>query len=170
MAIIEQMGARDRALFLCMYQAGMRKAEACNVKFDDVHFDPDYIRVVGKGNKVRSVAMPSMLSEAIRELMKDNDGLLFKSRVHQKQGKEFNRVLTDIRKPLWTAMKKAGIERHITPHMLRHSFATHMLEAAADLRTIQTQLGHADISTTQIYTKVNYAHLEDAVKRCWPEK
>jgi site-specific recombinase XerD len=160
MAIIDNMGQKHRALFLCLYQAGLRKSEACSLQAHNIHFDPDYIKVYGKGGKIRLVSMSPLLKEVMKALLNDRDGLLFPSRVR-------GGVITDIRTPLKTAMQKAGITRRITPHMLRHSFATHMLESHADLRTIQEALGHEDISTTQIYTKVNLGHMEDAINRCW---
>ena len=89
------------------------------------------------------------------------------SRVNQIKGNRGG-IITDIRSPLKTAMKKAGITRRITPHMLRHAFATHMLESGADLRTIQEMMGHEDISTTQIYTKVNPEHMSQVVKNAFP--
>ena len=115
----------------------------------------------GKGDKTRTVPLTQTLSEAMRKhfsLMNDiisnpktkvqwDETLPFPS---QQTGKQ----LTDIRRPLWNAIKKAGISRKVTPHILRHSFATHMLEADADLRTIQELLGHEDITTTQVYTHV----------------
>ena len=161
MAIIDNMGAKHRVLFLCLYQAGLRRSEACNLELNDIHFDPDYIRVRGKGGKVRLVAMSGQLSRDMAAFVNNHQGgHLFPSRVR-------GGLITDIRSPLKTAMKKAGIERRITPHMLRHSFATHMLEARADLRTIQVALGHQDIATTQIYTKVNLGFMSETVKRVW---
>ncbi|MRS02707.1 hypothetical protein EG832_05715 [bacterium] len=150
-----------RVLFLCLYQAGLRKSEACNLEPHDIHFKPDYIKARGKGGKVRLVAMSDLLANDMNTYLNDHKGgHLFPSRVR-------GGIITDIRTPLKTAMKKAGIKRRITPHCLRHSFATHMLEDGADLRTIQVAMGHEDIGTTQIYTKINLGHMTSAIKKCW---
>ncbi len=120
------------------------------------------IIVNGKGNKQGKVSLTRTAQEVVREQIKRlgkkgyKGELLFPSR---KTGD----ALTDIRKPIKTAMKKAGITRRITPHMFRHSFATHLLEAGTDLRTIQELLGHEQISTTQIYTHVAMTRKQDAI-------
>lgn len=159
MAIIDGMNFKHRVLFLCLYHAGLRKSEACNLEPHDIHFDPDYIVAHGKGGKMRLVAMSDLLADDMRTYLKTHGGgHLFPSRVR-------GGIITDIRAPLKTAMKKAGIERKITPHMLRHSFATHMLEERAYLRTIQVAMGHEDIGTTQIYTKVNPEYMTKTIKR-----
>lgn len=167
MAIIDNMVLKHKILFLCLYQAGMRKSEACKLMDYDIHFNPDYATVRGKGSKTRFVSLSPLLSSLLSEYLKQTKGLLFPSRVSQRKGRATNRVLTDIRAPLKTAMSKAGITRRITPHCLRHAFATHLLESGADLRTIQAAMGHEDIGTTQIYTKVNLGHMAEAVNRCW---
>lgn len=166
-AILDNMKLKHRVLFLCLYHAGLRKTEACNLLPSDVHFNPDYITAHGKGGKKRIVAMSDLLANEMNVYLKTlEDSLLFPSRIKIKKGKvREKRLITDIRSPLKTAMKKAGIERRLTPHMFRHSFATHMLEERADLRTIQVAMGHEDIGTTQIYTKVNPEHMTKTIKR-----
>jgi integrase/recombinase XerD len=137
------------------------------LKVRDVNMDRRYIRVRGKGNKYRVVPMTDMLYEALvpmfdvnmREHLKKigyDHTLIFPSL-------RTGRKLTDIRKAIAGAMRRAGITRRITPHMLRHSFATHLLEADKDLRTIQELLGHEEISTTQIYTHVSQTKKRDAI-------
>ena len=148
-----------RSLFIVMYSAGLRKDEICNVKKSDVV--NNVVTVRGKGDKQRKVPLTKAAQEAIKMQLKSLKGkykgeLLFPSR---KTGK----VLTDIRKPIKTAMRRAGITGRITPHMFRHSFATHLLEADQDLRTIQELLGHEDLSTTQIYTHVAMTRKESAI-------
>lgn len=169
MAIINAMDLKHRVLFLCLYQAGLRKSEACSLTKNDIHFEPDYLKIVGKGNKIRYVVMSDLIVESMKKYLKNLSGeLLFPSRVKSRNGKvRGSRAITDIRSPLKTAMKKAGVTRRVTPHCLRHSFATHLLEAGADLRTIQEQLGHEDIQTTQIYTKVTFEHATNVVKKAF---
>jgi len=147
MAVIENMGQKHRVLFLCLYHAGLRKSEATALRWDDIR--GDYLRVRGKGGKERLVYMSSMLKGALisyRESVKVLSDLVFPSA-------RTGGIIGDIRKPIETAMKKAGISKRLTPHMFRHSFATHALDGGGDLRTIQDTLGHADIGTTQIYLK-----------------
>lgn len=169
MTIIDNLGLKHRALFMCLYHTGLRSAEARNLQWKDVHFNPDFIKVVsGKGDKPRIVPMSAELSTVMKELktVAQRD-YCFPSRVSRRNGIETNGILTDIRKPLQLAMKKAGIEKRITPHMFRHSFATHLLEAGSDLRAIQEALGHEDIATTQIYTKVTFNHLTNAINKAF---
>lgn len=168
MSIINNMSIKHKILFLCLYQAGLRKTEACNLRVADVHFHPDYLRVLGKGDKFRQVAMSDLLAGYFKEyLAVHKEALCFPSRVKQRKGKVTSRVLTDIRAPLAHAMKKAGIQRRLTPHCLRHSFATHMLESDASLRSIQVAMGHENISTTQIYTKVRLEKMSELIKRAF---
>ena len=166
-AIIGNMHLKHRALFMCLYMAGLRSAEARNLKWADVHFNPDFIKIVsGKGDKPRVVPMTKPLAEVMKEL-KNSDhggGYCFPSRVKNYKGEKYSGVLTDIRAPLKHAMKCAGITRRVTPHMLRHSFATHLLESGADLRSIQKAMGHADISTTSLYMNVVFDQMAKMVK------
>ena len=150
------------ALFLCLYYAGMRKNEVFNLTWDDILFEWNLIRIrKGKMNKERFVPMAQILKDALLALKASRQNtetkLVFPS---PRTGKP----LVDIRKAIQRIAKKAGIERKITPHQLRHSFATHLLEAGVDLRTIQALLGHEDIKTTQIYTKVALPVLYKAIQ------
>jgi len=129
----------------------MRKNEVFNLTWDDIFFEHGLIRVrKAKMNKERFVPMSQTLKKALLHLKAtrtDDNPLVFPS---PKTGKPLN----DIRRVILRIAKRAGIERKITPHRLRHSFATHLLESGVDLKTIQALLGHEDIKTTQIYTKV----------------
>jgi integrase/recombinase XerD len=149
------------ALFLCLYYAGMRKNEVLNLTWDDILFEWNLIRIrKAKMNKERFVPMAQILKDALLALKASRQNietLVFPS---PRTGKP----LVDIRKAIQRIAKKAGIERKITPHQLRHSFATHLLEAGVDLRTIQALLGHEDIKTTQIYTKVALPVLYRAIQ------
>ena len=165
-AIIDKMSIKHRALYMCLYFSGTRKSEVCELRFNQIHFNPDYLLVMGKGDKERIVPIHKILAATlniyIEELKKkvkyEEDGLVFPSR-------RGGGVLTDIRKPLERAMKLAGISEKITPHMLRHAFATHILERGGDLRTIQTLLGHEEVTTTQIYTHVSVELLKKAIEK-----
>jgi len=168
-AILERLSPKHKALFMCLYLAGMRKSEACALTWDKVHFNPDFILVKGKGDRERIVPMHSLLTDAMKELKQEpkkklNDysvsagSICFPSR-------RGGGMLTDIRKPLEKAIHDAGIDSRITPHMFRHSFATHLLENGSNLRIIQEALGHRDVGTTQIYTHVAFGVLENAVAK-----
>ena len=150
-------GVRDKALFELMYSSGLRVSELCSLMLQSVHLDEGFLRVVGKGSKERVVpvgrkaldALNNYLTTARPKLIKPNTGSeLFISQ----RGKAISR------KTIWHVIKqyavRAGIEKPVKPHLLRHSFATHLLSNGADLRAIQEMLGHADIATTQIYTAV----------------
>ncbi len=149
---------RNKVILEVLYSCGLRVSEAANLKVGSIHFDEEIIRVVGKGNKERIVpfgrAARNLLQRYITnirpELVRsEKETTLFLS----KSGRRLNREW------IWRVVKEAakivGIHKNIHPHTLRHSFASHLLENNADLRVIQEMLGHADISTTQIYTHVN---------------
>lgn len=158
MAIIDNTDPFHRALFLCLYHAGLRRNEAFNLRTENVNLESGYLKIMGKGSKVRLVpiseplriALQPLLTVEVREGMADKGRdatLLFPGR---SKGK-----MTDFRRALWGAVERAGITKRVTPHMLRHSFATHLLESGTNLRTIQELLGHQEVTTTQIYTHVS---------------
>ncbi|MEI6972214.1 MAG: site-specific tyrosine recombinase XerD [bacterium] len=162
---------RDRAILEMMYATGMRVSECANLKLDDIHFDSGYIRCYGKGNKVRIVPfgetararLEQYISKARPALAREAAGRhVFLTR----RGSAFGR------KGLWKLVKdfsrRAGITRSVSPHTLRHSFASHLLANGAPLRVIQEMLGHADISTTQIYTHVDGKMLKSVHARYHP--
>ena len=159
MAIISQTDPYHRAMFLCLYHGGMRRNEVFSLECKNIHLKGRYIKVRGKGDKERIIPMTTMLYNAMNEYLSGRDvdtGLAFPS---LRSGKK----ATDLRRALWGAMKRAGIKKRITPHMFRHSFATHLLEAGKDLRTIQELLGHEEVTTTQLYTHVAFDRKRDAV-------
>jgi integrase/recombinase XerD len=155
-------GLRDRAMLELLYATGLRVSELIRVRIDEVVLDAGFLRTMGKGSKERIVpfgdaarqAMIDYSEKARPHFAKDNDPHLFLS--------QRGRPMT--RQSFWMKVAKyarnAGIKSHISPHVLRHSFATHLLENGADLRSVQMMLGHADISTTQIYTHVSRARLQ----------
>jgi integrase/recombinase XerD len=158
------LGKRDRALFELMYGSGLRVSEICALPMTAVDCEEGYARVFGKGSKERIVPVGKHASDAIRNylhggrpyLIKDGTGgELFLSM----RGKAISR------KMVWVLVKdyarKAGIEKNLSPHGLRHSFATHLLMGGADIRAVQEMLGHADIGTTQVYTQVEVERLLD---------
>ena len=161
----DQIGARDKAIIELIYATGVRVSEACNVKIVDV--TDDYIKVKGKGNKERMVPIGKKAIEAIdyylKNFRKENvSEYLFLST----KGKKISRIVVWNRIKFYA--KKANILKSISPHTLRHCFATHLLENGADLRVIQQMLGHEDISTTDKYTHLNQERLKESFKNFHP--
>ena len=167
-----KLGIRDKAMLELMYATGARVSEVASIKVSWINFDYGFIRCQGKGSKQRIVPMGSEASKAIRrylqevrpQLLKieDDEPLLFLSRTGKKLRRE----------NIWSLVKKyamkAGIRSNISPHTLRHSFATHLLEGGADLRSVQEMLGHSNISTTQIYTHIDRKHLKTTHQKFHP--
>jgi integrase/recombinase XerD len=163
-SLLQTQGIRDRAILEVMYATGMRVSEAVNLKVTDVNLDAGFARCIGKGSKERIVplgrqaiaALRRYLEEARPKLLKKSstETILFLSRLGKRAS----------RQSFWKIIKayarKARIKKNIRPHTLRHSFATHLLEGGADLRSVQEMLGHADISTTQIYTHIDKNRLK----------
>ncbi len=156
------LACRDRALFELMYACGLRVSEAADLRTEDVHFDAGYVRCQGKGGKTRVIPFNGQAGLRLRRYLADarpsfrnaqTSSALFLTRA----GRTFTR------QGLWKAIRryalKAGIGKTISPHTLRHSFASHLLANGAPLRIIQELLGHADIGTTQIYTHVDQGRL-----------
>jgi integrase/recombinase XerD len=164
----DKYGLRDRAILELFYSCGLRISELASLPLRDVVLDEGFIRVRGKGSKMRIVPLGRRAAEAIQVWIKlrsegpVKDGTLFLGRRGQRMG----------RTSIWGAIKRyaagAGIQQNVTPHMLRHSFATHLLDNGADLRAVQEMLGHADIGTTQIYTHVSSERLRQAHKQFHP--
>ncbi len=147
---------RDTAMFELMYSSGLRVSELISLKINDINYEGGFLRVIGKGSKERIVPMNDRAKAKILRYMQELRPKMLK----KKQSPYIflsNRGASMTRQRFWQALKKlaeqAGIK--ITPHIIRHSFATHLLEGGADLRSVQKMLGHSDISTTQIYTKVS---------------
>jgi integrase/recombinase XerD len=169
-SILSAMTGTPRALFATMYYCGLRFAEVTHSRPSDLNLEAGYLKVMGKGGRERIVPVVDDLRVILADL--DLSGKwLFPSRVSQRKGVTMNGALTDIRAPLRTALKKAGIDKKVTPHMLRHSYATHLLESGADIRIIQMLLGHQNVKTTEIYTHVSLDLMKQAtdslnVERC----
>ncbi len=156
-------GARDRAMFELLYASGLRVSELVGLSVNDVNLEVGYVRTKGKGSKERIVPIGRAAIEALKNYV---EGPRRKAALKSRRPILFlgpgGRGIT--RQGFWKLLRRhasaAGITQRITPHMLRHSFATHLLERGADLRSVQTMLGHADIATTQIYTHVSRDHLK----------
>ena len=167
----EAAGSRDRAILETMYATGMRVSEAAGLGLDNANLDVGFVRCIGKGNKERIIPLGRKAVESIRRYLDAGRPKLLK-----KKGSEFlfvSRLGTRLsRQSLWKMIKHyavlAKIKKPIKPHILRHSFATHLLEHGADLRSVQEMLGHANIATTQIYTHVNKERLKSVHKAFHP--
>jgi integrase/recombinase XerD len=164
-------GLRDRAMLELLYATGLRVSELCRVGMGDLDLQYGILRTMGKGHKQRLVPAGKPAIQAVEAYLADGRPALLKGRASRylfvtAQGG----CLT--RQAFWKLLaahgRKAGIFRGLTPHVLRHSFATHLLEGGADLRSVQAMLGHADISTTQIYTHVMRARLRETVEKHHP--
>jgi len=164
LSVIPEGRKRDRLIVMLLYGAGLRVSELCNLKIGDVDLDRGIITVRGgKGAKDRVIPIPASLADMIRDYIAsrsdDSEYVIVEER-RRKKGKLST-------KTVWYLLKrygeKAGVE--VTPHRLRHSFATHMLERGVDIRAIQELLGHSNLSTTQIYTRVTVEHLKKAQEK-----
>ena len=167
-------GLRDRAMIELLYATGMRVSELVNIRAVDLHLDAEYLTCVGKGNKERLIPIGEQATDWIRRYQQEVRPTLVKGSV---KGQPARLFLNARGRPLsrvgfWKILKgyskRAGISSSVSPHVLRHSFATHLLDRGADLRAIQTMLGHADLSTTQIYTHVLEARLRAVYDRFHP--
>jgi integrase/recombinase XerD len=157
-------GLRDRAILELFYSSGLRVSELCGLLLQNANLDEGYLRVFGKGSKERIAPIGAAAVKAVRDYLAAGRARFVKAHTGSElflsqQGRAISR------KMVWVMIRdcarKAGIKKPIKPHLLRHSFATHLLEGGADLRAIQEMLGHADIATTQIYTAVQSSRLAD---------
>jgi integrase/recombinase XerD len=160
----EPLELRDRAGLELMYGAGLRISELLDLKITDVFLDEGILSVIGKGNKQRIVPVGGQAIKAVRTYLRIGRTKLVKSQtvpnlILNNRGRRLSRM--GFLKALRKYRIKSGISKRVTPHTLRHSFATHLLEGGADLRAVQELLGHADISTTQIYTHIDREYLKE---------
>jgi integrase/recombinase XerD len=164
-------GLRDRAMLEFLYATGLRVSELCSVRVSDLEMNMGVVRVVGKGNKHRIVPVGKSALAAVEAYLANGRPRLLKGRPSPYLFVT-NRGGAMSRQGFWTLLgaygKKAGIFHDLSPHVLRHTFATHLLEGGADLRSLQSMLGHADISTTQIYTHVVRSRLRKTVDEHHP--
>ena len=167
--ISKPLGLRDKALLEIMYACGLRVSELVNLRITDLNPEIGYLRCLGKGNKERVVPVGSMALEAVknylnsgRPILNPKEDWLFINYKGEKLTRDGVRYI------IQEIAESVGIQKKITPHTLRHCFATHLLERGADLRSLQEMLGHASISTTQIYTHVNSERLRQIHSKFHP--
>jgi integrase/recombinase XerD len=156
-----------------LYATGLRVSELVSLQHQQIDLQGDHLTVKGKGSKVRAVPFGKWAREKLLDYLKEARPRLLKGRSSSYLFvTRFGKPLT--RQAFWKLVhgyaRAAGIEKKVTPHSFRHSFATHLLEGGADLRSVQTMLGHADISTTQIYTHVNGARLKEVHQQFHPRE
>lgn len=166
------LGNRDRIILELLYATGVRISELIHVKQDDIDFSTGYLKVLGKGNKERIVPLPASTLKKISGYIKYVKSSISKNN-NDNNALFINRSGNSLsRQGVWKLIKKyclkVGIEKSISPHTLRHSFATHLLEGGADLRALQTLLGHSDISTTERYTHITSSHLKQMYENHFP--
>ncbi|MEI7594560.1 MAG: site-specific tyrosine recombinase XerD [Bacteroidota bacterium] len=165
-------GERNKAMLEILYSCGLRVSELVNLKISHLHFDVDFIRVTGKGDKERLIPIGSIAKKYVNQFLTDirpkfplkkgNDDIVFLNR----RGNKLTRVM--IFTIIKTLTAKAGINKKISPHTFRHSFATHLVEGGADLRAVQEMLGHESIMTTEIYTHLDRDFLRSTIIQFHP--
>lgn len=167
------LGLRDQAMIELLYATGIRVSELISLQTHQINLQGDYLTVKGKGAKVRMVPFGKWARERLLRYLREVRPKLIKGRASPflfltRSGKALTR------QGFWKLIRRyalaAGIEKRVTPHTLRHSFATHLLEGGADLRSVQSMLGHSDISTTQIYTHLNRLHLKEIHRKYHPRE
>jgi integrase/recombinase XerD len=167
----KKLGVRDRAMLEFMYATGLRVSEVAHIKLSDINFEAGFLRSMGKGSKERIVPIGKQAVEWTQRYLREARGSFARA---DNVGEVFlsTRGQALSRKTIWVLIKKyarrARITKNIMPHTLRHSFASHLLDNGGDLRVIQEMLGHADISTTQIYTHVDQRRLKETHYRFHP--
>jgi len=156
---------RDKAVLELLYATGMRVGELVSLKTKDIRFDSATVRILGKGGKERMVPLHEKALNLIRRYLSlrgsDQKTLFLSIRKNPLHARDIRRILNN-------ALIDMAFAKHITPHKIRHSFATHLLEKGADLRTVQELLGHSSLSTTQIYTHVTMENVKNVYQKCHP--
>ena len=168
-----EFGQRNKTIIEVLYGTGIRVSELTELKLSNIFFNENILKVTGKGNKERFVPLGKIASIEIKKYLNDRDKLKINSKFSDilflnKYGRQLTRSM--IFKVINDSSKNAKIYKKISPHTLRHSYATHLLKNGADLRTIQLILGHESITTTEIYTHLDTFHLEDVLKKYHPRE
>jgi len=172
----DKFAVRDRSLLELLYGTGLRVSEIADLQLDDVHFDSGYLRCMGKGSKVRVIPFGGRSEEYLHRYLAESRPLLLRD--DGRSGPDASTLYLTYRgrrftrKGIWKLIKtyarRAGIKKNVSPHTLRHSFASHLLANGAPLRVIQEMLGHADIATTQVYTHVDEGRLRSVHAKFHP--
>lgn len=165
------LGHRDRVMLEVAYGSGMRVSELLSLRVEDINLELGFIRCYGKGNKERIIPIGEIAVEYISDYLKETRPKLVRNNKTKNlflnsRGKSMSRQ--GFFKILASYGEKAGIKKHLSPHTLRHSFATHLLENGADLRSVQEMLGHSDIATTEIYTHLSIRHIKKIYDKSHP--
>lgn len=160
---------RDVAMTELMYSSGLRLAEMVDLNIDAIDLTQQQVRVIGKGNKTRYLPIGSNASKAIKRWLESRSNIVAEGELAvfvNNRGKRLSPRAVQQRMALLG--REQGLDKHVHPHMLRHSFASHLLESSGDLRAVQEMLGHADISTTQVYTHLDFQHLAQVYDQAHP--
>jgi integrase/recombinase XerD len=171
--IDSEFGQRNKAIIEVLYGTGIRVSELTELKISNIFFNENIIKVTGKGNRERYVPLGKIASIEIKKYLNAREKLKIDSKFSDilflnRYGRQLTRSM--IFKVINDSSKNAGIDKKISPHTLRHSYATHLLKNGADLRTIQLILGHESITTTEIYTHLDTFHLEEVLKKYHPRE
>ncbi len=170
--VSDTLGLRNKAILELLYACGTRVSELTNLKLSDLFLNEEVIRVFGKGSKERLIPIGSSAIEWVGKYIKESRSVLLRISKSgnyvflNSRGSKLSRM--GIWKIIDRYVKEAGIQKEVHPHTFRHSFATHLLEGGADLRAVQEMLGHADISTTQIYTHIDRDYIKQVHKQFHP--
>ena len=166
-------GQRNKTIIEILYGTGIRVSELINLKLSNIFFKENIIKVIGKGNKERFVPLGEIASNEMKIYINNRNLLKIDSKYSDilflnRYGRGLTRSM--IFKIISDASKRVGLDKKISPHTLRHSFATHLIKNGADLRTIQLILGHESITTTEVYTHLDTYHLEEVLKKYHPRR
>lgn len=160
---------RDYAMMELMYSSGLRLAEMVNLNINDIDLSQGQVQVLGKGNKTRYLPVGANACKALNRWLEARNNIVAEGELAVFINNRGNRISSRaVQQRMAQVGREQGLDKHVHPHMLRHSFASHLLESSGDLRAVQEMLGHADISTTQIYTHLDFQHLAQVYDKAHP--